>query len=404
MVDRCVHDAQLLHGLRRDYLAARSFVRMKLPHAQHYLVTTFFWPPLRKRRTTLVPSLLRPEILAAAPENGDHLLVYGRISQTSIDAHPRQRRDGAPVRRARRPDRRRTRGQPAVPAVRQRGVRRRPAHLPRRGRLGRVLADERGGLPAQADAGAAAGRPVRAGDERPLPGAAGVRHRRDGAGRGRAGALPGARAAARRGARPATSRTATRSRSSWSTGRSPSWRRRRSCERPGDRPDAAAVRVGAGARRHRDRDRGRLRLGRAPAHLVPQAGVGGRRLRPGHGRPAADRLPRVRLRDPDAGAAPAVRVRRRLVAGRRAGHHRHLLRAGRGLGLPVVRAQPGVHGAPLPQGRRLVVREAVDRPVPASTTTRASRCASGSARWAPGRPAAPTCSTASCGCWPGSPC
>jgi len=86
MVDRCVHDAELLRGLRRDYLAARSFVRMKLPHAQRYLVTTFFWPPLRKRRTTLVPSLLRPEILAAAPENGDHLLVYGRTSEKYIDA------------------------------------------------------------------------------------------------------------------------------------------------------------------------------------------------------------------------------------------------------------------------------------------------------------------------------
>ena len=42
-------------------------------------VTTFFFPPVRRSRTTLVPSLLRPEILAAgdAPgEHGDHLLVY----------------------------------------------------------------------------------------------------------------------------------------------------------------------------------------------------------------------------------------------------------------------------------------------------------------------------------------
>jgi len=86
MVDRCSHDAELLRGLRRDYLAARSFVRMKLPHAHRYLITTFFWPPLRKQRTTLMPSLLRPEILAAAPEQGNHLLVYGRISEASIEA------------------------------------------------------------------------------------------------------------------------------------------------------------------------------------------------------------------------------------------------------------------------------------------------------------------------------
>ena len=36
--------------------------------------------------TTLIPSLLRPEILAAKPERGDHLLVYGRISETAIAA------------------------------------------------------------------------------------------------------------------------------------------------------------------------------------------------------------------------------------------------------------------------------------------------------------------------------
>jgi hypothetical protein len=41
---------------------------------------------VRKKRTTLIPSLLRPEILAARPERGDHLLVYGRISEASIVA------------------------------------------------------------------------------------------------------------------------------------------------------------------------------------------------------------------------------------------------------------------------------------------------------------------------------
>jgi uncharacterized protein (TIGR00661 family) len=50
------------------------------------VITTFFYPPPRKKRTTLVPSLLRPEILAAKPERGDHLLVYGRISETAIAA------------------------------------------------------------------------------------------------------------------------------------------------------------------------------------------------------------------------------------------------------------------------------------------------------------------------------
>ena len=86
MVDRCAHDKTVLKGYRRDYLASRSFVAAKLPYANHYIITTFFWPPTRKGRTELVPSLLRPEILAAVPEQGEHLLVYGRISETAVAA------------------------------------------------------------------------------------------------------------------------------------------------------------------------------------------------------------------------------------------------------------------------------------------------------------------------------
>jgi len=86
MVDRCKHDAAILRGVHGDYRAARTFVHTKLGRASQYVITTFFRPPLRKTRTTLVPSLLRPEILAARPEPGAHLLVYGRIGERSIAA------------------------------------------------------------------------------------------------------------------------------------------------------------------------------------------------------------------------------------------------------------------------------------------------------------------------------
>ena len=39
---------------------AKSFVSMKVPRAYRYLVTTFFYPAVRKQRTTLVPPILRP--------------------------------------------------------------------------------------------------------------------------------------------------------------------------------------------------------------------------------------------------------------------------------------------------------------------------------------------------------
>jgi uncharacterized protein (TIGR00661 family) len=86
MVDRCKHDRDILRGVSRDYLEARAFVGSKLPRADRYLITTFFWPPIRKKRTILIPSILRPEILAARSESGEHLVVYGRISETSTAA------------------------------------------------------------------------------------------------------------------------------------------------------------------------------------------------------------------------------------------------------------------------------------------------------------------------------
>jgi uncharacterized protein (TIGR00661 family) len=76
IVNRCTHDPQLLLGHEGNFELIRSVVKGKLPGAFHYLISSFFYPPVRKARTTLTPSILRPEILAARPEPGDHLLVY----------------------------------------------------------------------------------------------------------------------------------------------------------------------------------------------------------------------------------------------------------------------------------------------------------------------------------------
>jgi uncharacterized protein (TIGR00661 family) len=76
IIDRCRHDEGIIAGHQADFELARTLVRWKLPGCRHYVVTTFFRPPVRRPRTTLVPSLLRPEILAAVPEPDEHLLVY----------------------------------------------------------------------------------------------------------------------------------------------------------------------------------------------------------------------------------------------------------------------------------------------------------------------------------------
>ena len=61
---------------RGNYHVARNIVRLKVPRSRHYFVATFFTPPLSKPRTTLVPPIIRPEILAARPSQGPHVLVY----------------------------------------------------------------------------------------------------------------------------------------------------------------------------------------------------------------------------------------------------------------------------------------------------------------------------------------
>jgi len=76
VIDRCRHDRAITDGHQADFELARALVRWKLPGCRHYVVTTFFRPPVRRPRTTLVPPLLRPAILAARPEGGEHLLVY----------------------------------------------------------------------------------------------------------------------------------------------------------------------------------------------------------------------------------------------------------------------------------------------------------------------------------------
>ncbi|WP_044013915.1 glycosyltransferase family protein [Hymenobacter sp. APR13] len=61
---------------RGNFEVARGIVRAKLPRSHHYFVSTFFPLPVVRPATTLVPPIIRPEILAARPTAGSHVLVY----------------------------------------------------------------------------------------------------------------------------------------------------------------------------------------------------------------------------------------------------------------------------------------------------------------------------------------
>jgi uncharacterized protein (TIGR00661 family) len=76
MINRCRHDKAVKRSRGYNFQVAKLAVKMKMPGAYHYLITSYFFPPVKKRYTTLVPPILRPEILAARREPGDHVLVY----------------------------------------------------------------------------------------------------------------------------------------------------------------------------------------------------------------------------------------------------------------------------------------------------------------------------------------
>jgi uncharacterized protein (TIGR00661 family) len=76
VINRCRHDDSITSGKGFDFDLARVAVKIKMPGAYHYLVTSFFFPEVRKKYTTLVPPILRPEVIAARREPGAHVLVY----------------------------------------------------------------------------------------------------------------------------------------------------------------------------------------------------------------------------------------------------------------------------------------------------------------------------------------
>jgi uncharacterized protein (TIGR00661 family) len=81
IIARCKHDDAIKEGAKVDYRLTKAFVKAKLPGCDHYIITSFFHPPIRKKfadTTTLVPPILRQVILDAKPRArlGNHVLVY----------------------------------------------------------------------------------------------------------------------------------------------------------------------------------------------------------------------------------------------------------------------------------------------------------------------------------------
>ncbi|MGH7293852.1 MAG: MJ1255/VC2487 family glycosyltransferase, partial [Polyangiaceae bacterium] len=81
IISRCKLGKFAKQGVKVDYQMTKHFIRAKLPACDHYVITTFFYPPVRpkyEKDTTLVPPILRQSILDAKKKAraGEHVLVY----------------------------------------------------------------------------------------------------------------------------------------------------------------------------------------------------------------------------------------------------------------------------------------------------------------------------------------
>jgi Glycosyl transferase family 1 len=86
MLLRCHHDDGIVGAELPDFVLARAITRAMIPTAGDYVVTTFFRPRILWGRTTLVPPIVRPDVIHAVPERGDHVLVYSSGDHGVIDA------------------------------------------------------------------------------------------------------------------------------------------------------------------------------------------------------------------------------------------------------------------------------------------------------------------------------
>jgi len=173
IISRCKHERVIKEGVQVDYQMTKAFVRAKLPGCDHYIITTFFFPPVRKRyrdSTTLVPPILRKPVLDAkkTAKAGDHVLVYQTSTSDkslvptlqSLKARSSSSTASAGT------------SAPATAPLKdfsEEGFVAGSGQLARHHHQRRSLAHRRGHLPRQAHLQRPREEPVRAGDERAIP-------------------------------------------------------------------------------------------------------------------------------------------------------------------------------------------------------------------------------------------
>jgi uncharacterized protein (TIGR00661 family) len=76
VINRCKLDIPIPVSEKNNFNISKSIVKVKVPKADHYFISSFFEATLRKEYTTLVPPIVREAIINAQPQAGSHILMY----------------------------------------------------------------------------------------------------------------------------------------------------------------------------------------------------------------------------------------------------------------------------------------------------------------------------------------
>jgi uncharacterized protein (TIGR00661 family) len=76
VINRATLDIKIPKAEQINHQIAKAIIKVKVPKADNYLITSFFTPELRKKRTQYVPPIIRQAVIDAKPSKKNHILIY----------------------------------------------------------------------------------------------------------------------------------------------------------------------------------------------------------------------------------------------------------------------------------------------------------------------------------------
>lgn len=85
VMDRCRLDIKVPAGELDNQRIARNIIKTKVPFCKHFFISSFFDAAISKKNTSIIPPIIRDEIIASSTSDGNHIIVYQTsTSQTDL--------------------------------------------------------------------------------------------------------------------------------------------------------------------------------------------------------------------------------------------------------------------------------------------------------------------------------